>query len=180
MLWDSAVISWDEALCLVRNTSRYDHVLMVSAIMEKLARKLGESVQEWGLVGLLHDLDYDEIGGDMSRHGVVAAEKLKGKLPEHCLYAIKAHDYRTGFKPRSRFDKILIAVDTVTIVIEKSRKTVKQIDAAVLLEEVERASIRQPGVKKNVLICEEIGLELGEFLELCLGTTRKADDIADF
>jgi len=89
--------------------------------MKKLSEKLSENSLEWELVGLLHDLDFDEVRSDMSKHGVVAAEKLKGKLPEHCLYAIKAHDYRTGFKPQSRLDKALIAVDSLAVLMNKAQ-----------------------------------------------------------
>lgn len=167
------VISWDEAVRLVRNSSKYDHVMRVSAIMKALARSLGEDVQEWRLVGLLHDLDYDEIGVDMSRHGVVAAEKLKGKLPEHCLYAIKAHDYRTEFKPENRLDKALVAVDAVAIVVERSWRTIEQLDATMLSEEVERASVSQPWFRDNVLLCRALGLDVNEFLRLCLASGKK-------
>ena len=79
------MISRNKALELVRNTSKYAHVLIVSAIMSKLAARLKRPRQEWELVGLLHDLDFDEVGSDMSKHGVIAAEGLKDKLPEKCL-----------------------------------------------------------------------------------------------
>lgn len=75
------MISSNEALHLVSSTSKFSHSLMVAAIMEALAERLGENLQEWRLVGLLHDLDYYEVGDDMSRHGLAAAEMLKGKLP---------------------------------------------------------------------------------------------------
>jgi predicted hydrolase (HD superfamily) len=81
------MISKEDALKLVLNTSKYAHVLIASAIMCKLAARLGENSREWELVGLLHDLDFDEVGGDMSKHGLVAAERLVGKLSEKCLYA---------------------------------------------------------------------------------------------
>lgn len=106
------MISRKSALEFVRNTSKYTHALVVSAIMSKLAARLNENSQEWELVGLLHDLDYDEVRSDISKHGVVAAERLKDKLPDDCLYAIKAHNYRTGYKPRTKLDIALIATDS--------------------------------------------------------------------
>lgn|GEM_PF-3657806 len=48
--------------------------------------------------------------------------ELKDKLPEKAVYAIKAHDYRTGFKPESMLDKALIAADSAAILMEKSWK----------------------------------------------------------
>jgi putative nucleotidyltransferase with HDIG domain len=54
------MISENEALQLIKNSSKYNHAIMVSQIMEELARIVGENAEEWKIVGLLHDLDYDE------------------------------------------------------------------------------------------------------------------------
>ncbi len=167
------MISWDEALRLVRDTSKYAHALVVSVVMGGLARRLGEDEGEWGLVGLLHDLDYDEVGDDMSWHGVVASERLKGRLPEDCLYAIKAHDYRTGFKPKSKLDKALIATDSLAVLIEKTRKKTEELDIETIRAELENISVSQPWHKSNILKCEEIGLSIEEFLQLCLNSLRE-------
>lgn len=149
--------------------------MLVAKMMRAVALRVDEDAELWALVGLLHDLDYDEVGreGNMRKHGMVAAEKLKDKLPEECLYAIKAHDYRTGFKPESRLDKALIAVDTVAIVVERSRRTIEQLDAAMLSEEVERASVSQPWFRDNVLLCRALGLDVDEFLRICLTSGKK-------
>ena len=90
------MISENEAIELAKNTSRVSHALIASAMMKTIAERLGESSLEWELVGLLHDLDIDEARNNINKHGVIASEALKGKLPEHCLYAIKAHDHRIG------------------------------------------------------------------------------------
>jgi len=49
--------------------------------MRTLARRLGEDEDLWGLVGLLHDIDYDYVGRDPLKHGLGALELLKGVLP---------------------------------------------------------------------------------------------------
>lgn len=167
------MISRDEALRLVRNTSKYAHALIVSIMMGELARNLGEDEPEWQLVGLLHDLDYDEVRDNMSEHGVVASERLKGRLPEDCLYAIKAHDYRTGFKPRSRLDKVLRATDSLAILIEKTGRSLEELNVETLRAELEDISVNQPWHKNSILKCEEIGLSLKEFLQLCLNSLKE-------
>jgi putative nucleotidyltransferase with HDIG domain len=53
------MISEDEAVQLIKNTSKYSHALIVSVIMAEMAEKLNENVKLWKVVGLLHDLDYD-------------------------------------------------------------------------------------------------------------------------
>ena len=86
--------------------------------MKGLAERLGENRAKWELVGLLHDLDYDFVKGDMSKHGIIAARTLEGRLSEEGLYAIKSHDQRAGFTPRSLLDRSLIAADAIAIFIE--------------------------------------------------------------
>ncbi|MBS7636558.1 hypothetical protein KEJ37_04375 [Candidatus Bathyarchaeota archaeon] len=45
-----------------------------------MAKELKEDTHLWKIVGLLHNHDYDEVKGDMQRHGIVAAEKPKGNF----------------------------------------------------------------------------------------------------
>ena len=168
------MISEREALKLIENTTKHPHSIAVSKMMAALAKFFGENEEEWRLVGLLHDLDYDLIRRDMRKHGVAAAEKLSGKLPEHCLYAIKAHDYRTCFKPRSKLDKALVAVDSLASLLEKMGKTSEQLSVNELYEEFERFSADNPWFRNNVLECEKIGVTLSKFLELCIKSLKES------
>ncbi len=98
------MMSYKDAINLISGSSKYQHSLLTSRIMIKIARKLNENESVWVLVGLLHDLDYDDVE-DYSRHGIIACEKLEGHLPEDALHAIKSHDYRTSIKPKSVLDE---------------------------------------------------------------------------
>jgi predicted hydrolase (HD superfamily) len=167
------MISEKAALGLVRNSSKYAHVLVVSAMMGGLARTFNDSVREWRLVGLLHDLDYDQVRGDITRHGILASEKLKDKLPKNCIYAIKAHDHRAGIKPQSRLDKALVATDSLAVLIEKITGKVEKLSPQELLAEIEKASVPRPWLKDNMLKCHEIGLTLDEFLNVCLNSLKR-------
>ena len=77
-------------------TPRAEHSRFVGLAMRRVAESLGEDVTVWELTGLCHDLDFEVTAGDRSRHGLVAAEWLAGRLPEDALQAIRAHDHRTG------------------------------------------------------------------------------------
>ena len=167
------MISENEAIQLVKSTSKYAHALMVSAMMAEVAKELEEDLKLWKIVGLLHDIDYDEVGGDMRKHGVVAAEKLKGVLPEEAVYSIKAHDYRTGFEPKSKLDKALIAADSATVLIEKMRGTGKELTAKTLLAEITNTSAAAPWHRNNTMKCAEIGLSLDKFLKICLNAMEQ-------
>ena len=167
------MISFDEALSLVKDTSKAAHVVVVSRIMRELALRIGENRQEWELVGLLHDLDYDETKTERNRHGVIASNRLKGRLPEHCLHAIRAHDYRTGVAPRSRLDKALIAVDSATLLMDRVGLRFAGPSVETLRRTLE-GLVDQPWLRRNILEIENLGLNLDEFLQLCLGCLKEA------
>lgn len=48
----------------------YKHCIATAAIMREVAKELGEDEELWEVIGILHDIDYDIVGGDMERHGV--------------------------------------------------------------------------------------------------------------
>lgn len=64
----------DDALALLRryveSPSHIIHSLATAAIMKKIAEHLGEDADTWEIIGLLHDIDYDLVRGDMDRHGI--------------------------------------------------------------------------------------------------------------
>ena len=53
----------------VQDKNMIRHMLATEAIMRALARKLGENEEEWGITGLIHDIDVELVEGDMSSHG---------------------------------------------------------------------------------------------------------------
>jgi len=113
------MISIKDALELIKGDSSYFHSLLTGKIMRILAEMLNyENNVEWELTGLLHDLDIDLIRDDMSKHGLVAADMLRGKIPQNCIHAIKSHDFRTGVEPTTLTDKALIFADAVSTVYE--------------------------------------------------------------
>ena len=74
------MITRNEAIQLIQESSRYEHMIVVATLMYYLAQLLDEDVHLWEMVGLVHDLDYDHVKHDMSLHGLVASETLKDKL----------------------------------------------------------------------------------------------------
>jgi hypothetical protein len=75
---------------------RAEHSRLVAAVMRELAVATGADADLWALTGLCHDLDYDATHADATRHGLVTANWLAGRLPKGALLAIQAHDHRTG------------------------------------------------------------------------------------
>src|SRR5947199_3969197 len=88
------------------------HMQGVEAAMRAYARKLGEDEERWGIVGLLHDFDY-ERWPDPPDHPLKGAAILhEHGYPEDVIYAIKSHaDYLTDCPRVHRIDKALYACD---------------------------------------------------------------------
>lgn len=106
-----------EAL-LVRHlggSPRAGHSRAVGGLMAALATRLGADAALWQAVGLVHDIDYFAVGGDWSRHGIVAAEWLADVLPPEALAAIRAHDHRTGIAAEGPLADALKLADALAI-----------------------------------------------------------------
>ena len=71
----------DEALALlhahVTADSLRGHCAATAAVMKGLAEELGEDAGLWEIIGILHDIDFEEIDGDMSRHGLCGYDILR-------------------------------------------------------------------------------------------------------
>ena len=83
----------DEALSLLKefntNESLIKHALAVEAVMRFSARKHGEDEEKWGIIGLIHDLDYEKYPNE---HCVKTGEILRErKWPEEYIRAVVSH-----------------------------------------------------------------------------------------
>jgi putative nucleotidyltransferase with HDIG domain len=104
-----------EALQLLKeytkNESLLKHMYAVEAAMRAYARKFNEDEEKWGIVGLLHDFDY-EMYPQAPDHPLKGAEILKQKgYPEDIRNAILGHATYTGVPRESKMAKALYACD---------------------------------------------------------------------
>jgi putative nucleotidyltransferase with HDIG domain len=104
--------AWNLLNEYVTDQSLVRHMLGVEAALRGYARKHGEDEETWGLVGLLHDFDYQRWP-DPPAHPLEGARILRERgYPEEVIYAICSHaDYLTDFPRVHRLDKALYACD---------------------------------------------------------------------
>jgi putative nucleotidyltransferase with HDIG domain len=95
-----------------KNPSLINHMRAVELAMRAYARKLGQDEEKWGIVGLLHDFDY-ERWPDPPNHPLKGSEILKEQgYPEEVIYAVKSHaDYLPDCPRVHQLDKVLYACD---------------------------------------------------------------------
>ena len=109
--------AWELVSEYTTNQNLLHHMLAVEAALRAYARKYGEDEELWGIVGLLHDFDYERYPDlSVEGHPVVGARLLRERgWPEEIVRAVLAHagEY-TGVQPGSRLEKVLVAVDELT------------------------------------------------------------------
>lgn len=170
------ILSRDEALALLRASGSEEslvrHALASEAVMRGAAGRLGEDVELWGLTGLLHDLDYPETHAEPEKHGLLSAERLASGLPEEALHAIRAHNDCTGVKAKSRFDFALRCCETVTGLVMAAALVrpsgMEGMQASSLKKKMKDKAFAASVCRENIRECTQIGLELGDFLELAI------------
>jgi len=108
----------DEAWALLNkyntNPGLVKHALAVEAVMRYMARKRGQDEEAWGVVGLIHDLDYEQFP---DRHCKKTEEILRERgWPEGLVRAVVSHGYGfcTDVEPQTEMEKVLYAIDELT------------------------------------------------------------------
>jgi len=107
-----------EALAIVhefvKNENLIHHMLAVEAAMRFYAEKYQEDIETWGMVGLLHDFDW-EIHPTMEKHPQAGAVILREKnVPEDIISAILSHADHTGIVRDTLMKQALYACDEIT------------------------------------------------------------------
>jgi len=94
-----------------QNPALIKHALAVEASMRAYAQKFGENADEWGVIGLLHDFDYEKYP-TAAEHPYKGAEILRAKgVDEDWIRTIMSHASYSGVPRETRRDKTLFAVD---------------------------------------------------------------------
>jgi putative nucleotidyltransferase with HDIG domain len=168
----------DEALSLVRkNITKRNivyHMLAVEAIMRSVARYLGEDENKWGLIGLLHDVDYEKTEATPEKHSLLAEEILRGMVPDEFIKSIKTHNFRyTGIKPENKMEKALIASDAISgllvaCALVMPSKKLADVKVETVIKKFRDKDFARGAERERILICEEIGIPREKFFEIAL------------
>jgi len=97
-----------------QSESLVKHALAVEGVMRYFARKRGEDEEKWGVIGLIHDLDYEQFP---EQHCQKTEEILKANnWPEEYIRAAISHGWGicTDVEPKSDLEKVLYAIDELT------------------------------------------------------------------
>jgi putative nucleotidyltransferase with HDIG domain len=108
--------AWSEFCAWTESPSLRRHVLAVEAAMRAYARRFGEDEELWGVVGLLHDLDYERHPSPEDGHPRIAMRYLEEELgqPPEVIRAIASHAEYLDVPRQTPMEKTLYAVDELS------------------------------------------------------------------
>ena len=169
----------DKALNLLKenlfNKNLIKHCFAVEAIMRVLAQEFGENTEQWGLAGLLHDIDYEKTKDNPQKHSLVGAEMLKeAGLSQEICQAVRTHNEMHGLEPQSLMAKALFVCDPISGLIVAStlvlpNKKIQDLTKESVLNRFKEKRFAAGANREIIGKCQELlGLSLEEFAGIAL------------
>lgn len=160
------------------------HGLAVEAVMRHFARKYGEDEEKWGIIGLVHDLDWEMYPDEHCQKTRQILEEAG--WPQEYIRSIMSHawGFVTDVKPEHRMEKVLYATDELTGLINatalmRPSKSVLDMKAKSVKKKWKDKSFAA-GVDREVIArgAEMLGMETGDLITETIDAMRTvADDI---
>jgi predicted hydrolase (HD superfamily) len=162
-----------------KSESLLKHALSVEGVLRHMAGKAGEDVDKWGIIGLIHDLDYEMYP---EQHCKMTEKILKENFwPEEYIRAVMSHGWGlvTDVKPESLLEKTIFAIDELTGLVATS--ALVRPSRSVMDMEVKSVKNKwkdkrfAAGVDRSVIEkgAEMLGVTLDELIKDCIEGMRK-------
>jgi putative nucleotidyltransferase with HDIG domain len=183
-----AGITREEALKLMENylqsESLRKHSYATEAVMRAMAEKLGHDPELWGIVGLLHDLDYNETKDQPSLHGLKTAEILKEKgVASEVVEAIKAHNAEAlGMERKTDLDIGVTCSESITGMVIATTlvypdKKISSVKPSSIIKRMKQKEFARSVNRDLIRKCEDLHLSLEEFAGLSLKAMGAISDL---
>lgn len=167
--------------------SDMNHYLESEAVMRALAEKFEEDVEYWGMLGLLHDVDWSLTKHDTKTHLTKAPEILRKEgFDDKFIEIVLSHGYGwdcADLKEKKRTEKVefaLAASETVTGLVHAYAlmrgKKISDMDASGLKKKFKDKRFAANCSRDIIKECELIGLSLDEFLGISIEAIKKIKD----
>jgi predicted hydrolase (HD superfamily) len=182
------VPSREEALALLREYTKTEalinHALAVEAVMRFVARKRGQDEDKWGIIGLVHDLDYDRFPAEHCAKCRTILEEQG--WPEEYVRAVVSHGWGivSDVEPKTDLEKTLYTIDELTGLVTASAlvrpsKSVMDMDAKSVKKKWKQKQFAA-GVNRGLIEkgAEMLGQDLTEIItDTILGMREVAGQI---
>lgn len=167
----------------IQKDSLISHSISSGAVMKGIAKKFGLNEQNYYYTGLLHDIDLDEIGPVMDKHGLIGGDWLtKMGVDELVTHAVKSHNEEGNGTKRANFiDFALTAAESLTGLIAATAKVypdkkVASVKSKSVVKRMKEKLFAANVSRENILLCEKIGLTLDEFVDIGIESMKSVAD----
>ncbi|MEW6351628.1 MAG: HDIG domain-containing metalloprotein [Thermodesulfobacteriota bacterium] len=172
-------IDRDQAIALMEEYLDADnlqkHSLATEAIMRALAPRLGGDPEMWALVGLLHDLDYNQTKEHMTQHTLITEKTLRERGVDPAIgEAIKFHNAENlGLTRTEPIHFVLTASETITGMIVAATlvypdKKIASVKAKSIKKRMKEKEFARSVNRDHIRLCEQVGMTLDEFIAVSL------------
>jgi putative nucleotidyltransferase with HDIG domain len=166
--------AWGLLTEFTQSESLRKHALAVEACMRAYARKSGEDEDKWGVVGLIHDFDYEKWPS-LDDHPYKGNEILKERgYSDEIRLAIMSHAEYTGVPRQSPMEKTLFACDELAgfitaVALVKPGKLLAEVDAKSVRRKMKDKAFAR-SVNRNDIIsgAADLGVDLEEHIAFCI------------
>ncbi|MBW2544960.1 MAG: hydrolase [Deltaproteobacteria bacterium] len=176
----------DEALALLHEYNESDslrkHAYSVEGVMRYCARKHGENEDKWGIIGLVHDLDYERFP---DQHCTMTGKILEEhNWPDEYIRAVVSHGWGicSDVEPKSTLEKTLYAIDELTGLVTanamiRPSRSVMDMSVKSVRKKWKNPSFAA-GVDRSIIQkgAEMLGIEIGELIEDTINGMREVAD----
>jgi len=153
----------DSVQANIQDADRIKQIMATEAIMRSLAKRLGKDIKEWGITGLLHDIDVELVEDDPSSHGRLGADIARELGANVTMaHAILCHNAANGIAQETDLDKSLCCA----IPLSKLLLSVISNHAGDVSKLTTKSVIDFIAKDEQIILCQKLGLEIGEFITL--------------
>jgi putative nucleotidyltransferase with HDIG domain len=155
-------------------------MLAVEAVMRAYARRFGEDEETWGLVGLLHDLDYEKHPSQEAGHPFAGVELLRQRgFPEPLCRAILSHADYSGVPREGRMEKALFAADelsgfVIAVALVRPSRAITDVDVPSVRKKMKDKAFAR-AVRRDDIVrgAEELGIPLDEHIGVVIDALKR-------
>lgn len=161
--------AWDLLCRYTQSDSLRKHALAVESAMRLYANKMGEDIEYWGAIGLLHDFDYERFPDN---HPRASGEILRTEgYDEAFIKAVMSHVPSAGISRDTLLEKALYAVDELcgfltAVALVRPSKKIADVEARSVIKKMkDKAFARQVSREDIAKGAEELGIPLAEHID---------------
>jgi putative nucleotidyltransferase with HDIG domain len=175
--------AWELLTEYTKGESLIKHALAVEAALRAYAGKFGEDPDLWGIVGLLHDFDYERYPSAEAGHPFKGAEVLRARgYPELVIRAILSHADYSGVPRETRLEKSLFGCDELcgfitAAALIRPTKSVLDLEASSVRKRMKDKAFAR-NVKREDIIrgAEGLGVDLTEHIAFVIKAMQRIAD----